>query len=96
MPPMSIPSSDSAEWWDNFRQLLDSTNEWPSKYLFKFIAPKTEVDELKTVFEGQKIDIKASSKGTYHSVTSSIVCHSADDVIAIYKKAGAIEGVISL
>jgi len=96
MSPKRLPKEDSTAWWDNFRQLLDSTNDWPSKYLFKFVAPKQAVEELKVVFEGQEMNIKASSKGKYQSITTRILCKDAEDVIAIYKRAGAIEGVISL
>ncbi len=88
--------SDATEWWDNFRQLLDSDNEWPSMYLFKFIVPKAGLTELKMVFEGQEIDVKASTRGNYLSVTSKIMVHDSDEVIKIYRAAGAVDGVISL
>ena len=91
-----IPPADQADWWDNFRELLDDQYEWPTVYVFKFIAPKEHVADLKEVFIGHDIDIKASSKGKYQSVTAKIKVASADDVVTIYKRAGAVEGVISL
>lgn len=94
--PSKLPPAEAKEWWDNFQKLLDESNEWPSIYIFKFIAPKENIDELKYVFIGNKIDIKASSKGKYHSLTSKIMITSSDEVIEIYKRAGSIEGVISL
>jgi len=96
MSPKRIPDSESTEWWDNFKQLLENNYEWPGEYLFKFIVPKESVEELKAVFEGQEIDVKASSKGKYHSVTSRILCQTSDEVISYYKNAGTIDGVISL
>jgi len=95
MAPGKLPLSDPA-WWDNFKQLLDDGYDWPGVYVFKFIVPKQNVEELKAVFEGHEIDIKASSKGSYHSLTSRIQVDSSEDVIAIYRAAGSIEGVISL
>lgn len=94
--PSKLPPAEATAWWANFKQLLDESNDWPSVYIFKFIAPKEQIDELKYVFIGNKIDIKASSKGKYHSLTSKIMIESSEEVIDIYKRAGAIEGVISL
>ena len=91
-----FPSSDAKEWWQNFKQLLDDNNEWPGEYVFKFIAPKENVSDVKEVFIGHDIDIKASSKGSYHSITSRIRVSSSDEIIEIYQKAGQVEGVISL
>jgi len=93
----SEDTRSSREWWANFRQLLDSQVEWPSEYLFKFIVPKTQLDEVKNVFDRQEeLVVRASSKGKYLSVTARVMVDSSDDVIAIYTAAGAIEGVISL
>jgi putative lipoic acid-binding regulatory protein len=91
-----FPSADAEEWWDNFKKLLDESNEWPVEYIFKFIAPKENMGDLKAVFVGHEIDIKASSKGSYHSITSRIQVASSEEVVDVYQRAGAIEGVISL
>ncbi|MGB1049971.1 MAG: DUF493 domain-containing protein [Rhodothermales bacterium] len=95
MAPQKLPLSDP-NWWSNFQQLLDDNNEWPVTYLFKFIVPKEGMGALKLVFEGQDIDIKASKKGNYQSLTSRIHVQNSDEVIAIYRAAGEIEGVIAL
>lgn len=86
----------SAEWWDNFRTLLDDQNDWPTLYLFKFIAPKENAPELQEVFAGHEVMIRASSKGSYHSITTRVLVDSAEQVIDYYRKASEIEGVISL
>lgn len=96
MPPLNFPIHDATEWWDNFKKLLDDNNEWPAEYVFKFIAPRGNVADLKDIFIGYDIDIKASSRGSYHSVTSRIRVSTSEEVIEIYKRAGAIKGVISL
>jgi uncharacterized protein len=93
----SQDARSSREWWANFRQLLDSQVEWPSEYLFKFIVPKRQLDEMKNIFDKEEqLVVRASSKGKYLSVTARVMVDSSDDVIAIYTAAGAIEGIISL
>ncbi|MBT3449696.1 MAG: DUF493 domain-containing protein [Bacteroidetes Order II. Incertae sedis bacterium] len=96
MAPSKIPSSDNQEWWDDFKNLLEDQYDFPSLYLFKFIAPKEQMADLKEVFIGNDIDVKASSKGKYQSVTSRILVDSSQEIIDIYQRAGSIEGVISL
>ena len=86
----------SKEWWANFRELLDSESEWPSEYLFKFIAPKERLDDVKGLFGEEKLTVRASSQGNYLSVTAKVVVDSPEEVIAIYTAAGSIDGVISL
>ena len=95
MIPKKLPLSDP-RWWDNLRQLLDDNNDWPTDYLFKFIAPRSAVDELKKVFDGHEIDLKASKRGNYLSLTSRIRVQSSEEVITVYRQAGSVEGVISL
>ncbi len=92
---MSDTPHDPA-WWDRFRALLDEQNEWPTTYLFKFIAPKERSLDLQAVFEGQEIKVRASSKGTYQSITTHVQVESADHVVDLYRQASAIDGVISL
>lgn len=84
------------EWWRQFKQLLDDQNDWPAKYTFKFIAARSNLDELKAVFGNHPIRIRESSQGNFVSVTARLRMDSSDEIIAIYKAAGEVEGVISL
>lgn len=84
------------EWWEEFRELLDEQNDWPTRYTFKFIAPQPRLDDLKNVFGDHPIEVRSSSKGNYKSVTARIRVESSDEVVAIYEEASSIEGVISL
>ncbi len=95
MAPQKLPLTDP-NWWTNFQQLLDDNNEWPATYLFKFIVPKAELESLKAVFDGHEIDVKASKKGNYLSLTMRIHVESSDEVVGYYRAAGEIEGVIAL
>lgn len=89
------PTSDA--WWDNFRTLLDDQNEWPTTYLFKFIAPKEKAAAVEALFKGAaEVTIRASSKGSWHSITTRVHVDSADMVVDYYRQAAEIEGVISL
>lgn len=95
MAPQKLPLSDP-NWWSNFQQLLDDNNEWPVHYLFKFIVPKAGLSELEALFSDHSIDVKASSKGNYLSLTMHIRVENSDEVVAIYRAAGEVEGVIAL
>lgn len=93
-----IPDNHGAsdEWWTNFRRLLEDQSDWPTEYLYKFIVPKAGLEALKKIFGDAKIIVRASKRGKYISVTSRLPASSPDEVIAVYKDAGKIEGVISL
>ncbi len=81
---------------DRFRLLLDEQNDWPGEYLFKFIVPRSGLDEITALFESHPVSVRASRKGNYVSVSARIVVASSDEVVAIYLAAGEVEGVISL
>ena len=89
-------SSAGRDWWERFQQMLDENVEWPSEYMFKFIVPQHNLDELKSVFGRIPIKVRASSKGKYYSVTAKMEMHSSDEVIAIYSAAANVKGIISL
>lgn len=91
------PSSKKGEaWWQHFQHLLDEQTEWPSIYVFKFIAPMAGLEDLKAVFGRYPVMVRSSSKGNYYSVTARMEMHSSDEIIAVYKAAAEVEGVISL
>ena len=84
------------EKWLSFRELLNSEYDWPSRYLFKFIVPRKGITQVEQLFKDQELTIRASKKGNYLSVTAQVQADSADAIIAIYKSASSIPGVISL
>ena len=93
---MQNRSESGGEWWARFQALLDDQVDWPSEYLFKFIVPSEQLGELKEVFEGHPVRVRASSKGNYMSVTARLHMESSEAVLAVYQAAGRIQGVISL
>ena len=82
--------------WGRFKTLLDDQNDWPTRYTFKFIVPAEQVEEVKAVFGGHPVRVRASSKGTYKSVTAQVQVASSEAVVDVYQKASSIEGIIPL
>lgn len=89
-------SKTGKEWWDSFQELLEDQIDFPSEYLFKFIVPSSNLDELRSVFGQHPVQVRASRKGKYVSVTARMEMHSSDEVIAVYSAAAEVEDVISL
>jgi uncharacterized protein len=89
------PGSDG-DSWERFQHLLDSQTEWPSKYVFKFIAPSERLDELKAALGGHPVVVRESSKGNYISVTATIEVYSSEHVVAVYEAVSDIDDVILL
>jgi putative lipoic acid-binding regulatory protein len=73
-----------------------SKQEFPCKYMFKFIISKDKVLELNPYFEDAKVSLKPSRKGTYISFTALAVMLSPEEIIKRYKSLSHIEGLISL
>ncbi|MBI3510153.1 MAG: DUF493 family protein [Bacteroidetes bacterium] len=84
--------------FDELKMKLEK-NSWPQVYMFKFIIPSNnqKIAIVQGFFEDDaEISLHPSSNGKYTSITSKQVMLSAESVIDIYKKASAIEGIISL
>ena len=83
----------------DLKEQLEKDFSWPSVYLFKFIIPADNEKLAKTqsLFGAEaEISIKESSKGNYISLSARELMLSADEVIAKYKQAGEIEGLMAL
>lgn len=93
---MSQARDKNQQWWDRFQALLDNDVEWPSEYLFKFIVPRQQLEEVQRLFHKLPVQVRESRKGNYASVTARIEMHSSDEVIAMYTSAAKIEGIILL
>jgi hypothetical protein len=89
-------SKTGREWWDHFQELLEDQIDFPSEYLFKFIVPSSNLDDLRSVFGRHPVVVRASSRGNYTSVTVRMEMHSSDEVIAVYSAAAEVDDVISL
>ena len=91
---------DREAFYKKLKGDLEADSKFPLKYLFKFIVPSngTQVDEVEQMFNhsGAVINKKTSKTGKFTSVSIHVIVNSADQIIAKYKEAEAIEGIISL
>ena len=84
--------------YDKLREKLDQ-EPWPNVYMFKFIVPSDnhKIAMIESFFEDDaEIILQPSSNGKYTSVTIRQVMLGSDAIIAVYKQAEAVEGIISL
>jgi len=95
-----MDSKKSDDFYKKLKSQLADTSMWPSKYLYKFIVPSQpeKIKQIATIFDdlGAVIVNKESSKGTYTSISITVVMKSPEAVIEKYIEVGTIEGVISL
>lgn len=92
--------SDKTDFYKKLKVRLDETTTFPSKYLYKFIVPASElkVQTIESIFNygGAIIDTRSSKTGKYTSVSILIEMQSSEEIISKYKLAEKIEGIISL
>lgn len=79
-----------------FKEKLENVHQFPTLYMFKFIVTEEKKQEVQALFPQNELQFKPSSKGKYISVTAKVMMPSADKVIALYKQASEIEGLIAL
>jgi putative lipoic acid-binding regulatory protein len=81
------------------KKLEENITSFPYIYMFKFIikSDNKTMALVEVIFDSDADIIqKQSSNGNYISITVKQVVLSVDEIISIYEKAAAIEGVISL
>lgn len=82
--------------FDGLREKLDEFS-YPTSFLFKFIFPIEQLEEVKSIFQkDEKFEYRPSKQGNYLSLTCNAAVQSTEEIISIYKKAAEIKGVISL
>jgi uncharacterized protein len=81
----------------SFRERLDGYYDWPCAYVFKFIAPRERLEQVLALFDEQvEVSTRDSKRGNYVSVTAEVVMRDSEGVVAVYRRAGEIEGVMPL
>ena len=81
------------------KKLEESITSFPYVYMFKFIikSDNKTMALVEVIFDNDADIIqKQSAKGNYISITVKQVVMNVDEIISIYEKAAAIEGVMSL
>ncbi len=89
-----------AQFYKNLKENLKRDTAFPSKYLYKFIiaADTDKINQIERIFDhtGAVINKSASKTGKYISVSVLVTMKNADAIIAKYKEAEKVEGIISL
>ncbi len=87
------------DFYANLKQKLEESGTWPQPYLFKFIIPADnhKLAQTEALFGAEaQVTTRQSKTNKYISVSAKEVMLSPDEVIKIYKKAGDIDGIMSL
>jgi len=85
--------------FDGLRKQLDEHHDWPSEYMFKFIAPnRTEmIEAVLAVFPADvRVDRRESGGGKYIALTIREVVVDAEGVFHRYRAVHAIGGIFAL
>jgi len=85
--------------YDKLKELLEEDFSWPGEYMFKFIVPflpKT-IEQTEALFDANaSITMRESKSLKYMSITAKQIMKNPSEVIAVYHKAEAIEGIMGL
>lgn len=87
------------DFYTKLKQKLEEQHTFPSVYLFKFIIPSDnkKLAQVEALFGSEaQVSTRQSSSNKFISISAKEVMLSADSIIAVYKKAEKIEGIISL
>lgn len=95
-----MEDQNNDEFYKKFKERLDGTTEFPSKFIFKFILPTTHkgIAEVHRIFDGAdpQFQIRESRTGRYSSVTVTVFVIDSDQVIYYYRQAASIPDIIML
>ena len=84
---------------ENIRSMLWAQQKWPGIYYFKFIVPndKEKLDLIRGLFLlPDQITYRTSKDIRFIALSCKQMMKNPDEVLAIYEKAKAVEGVIAL
>lgn len=84
---------------EKLKAKLIETTSFPSVYMFKLIVPSENrtIALVENLFEAEAdLHTKESGNGKYTSITVKQVVMTADEILEVYRKASAIQGVMML
>jgi hypothetical protein len=84
---------------DKFRELLSENQHWPMLYYFKFIVHNNQekLNQVKDLFtDPLAITYKTSRDIRFIGLSCKQWMPDPESIIAIYEKAGAVDGLIAL
>lgn len=76
--------------------LLNQTHEWPCHYPFKFVVPIEQLVLLRSRLQITQETLRPSRNGKYVGVSFLKEVRSAAEVLAVYRDARDVPGIISL
>lgn len=79
-----------------FRSRLDEVHVWPCLFVFKFIVPRDKAPRVEALLPGAAVSLRPSAKGNYVGITAEALMAGSDEVLAVYREALKIEGIIAL
>ena len=85
--------------FENLKIKLKEQGGFPQPYLFKFIIPadNQKLALVEALFGAEaQVSTRQSKNNKFISVSAKELMVSVDEVMAVYKKAAHIEGIISL
>lgn len=89
----SEPAGEHAK----FKALLEEQYIWPADFHFKFIVPVAQVDALQRLLNTTaRIEVHLSRNNRYASISTRMKMASSEEVVYVYEKVRAIEGIIAL
>jgi putative lipoic acid-binding regulatory protein len=93
-----IPDGENKDVYANLKEKLESVEQFPGVYNFKFIITGglDKIQDLRAILPDDEFIEQASKTGKYVSITVKKIMQNADEVIAIYKQAGNIKGIMIL
>lgn len=95
-----MSETNEQEFYDNLKEKLDDTTEFPSEYMYKFIMPNEnqKMAEVQSVFDNANPEFayRESKSGKFLSITVMVYVLDSDTIIDYYKRIGKIDGVIML
>lgn len=93
---MGHPQTPSPDDWRRLERTLAEHETWPTLYCFKFIVPAEQANHLLALLDGLDPRTRSSRGGRWVSVTCEKVMRSSADVVAVYRRAAAVEGLMAL
>lgn len=93
-----ISEGTSTDIYANLKEKLESVQQFPGVYCFKFIITGglDKIEDLRQILPNEEFIEQASKTGKYLSITINKKVETADEVIAIYKQTAEIKGIMTL
>jgi putative lipoic acid-binding regulatory protein len=93
-----IPEGTNQDIYVNLKEKLESVEKFPGVYHFKFIITGglDKIQDLRAILPNDEFIEQPSKTGKYVSITVKKQVQNADEVIAVYKQAENIKGIMTL